>query len=100
VTWGNANCSGPDHTDPPDPVDSLLTLREDAGLSVNTGDCPPLGTTVDVATFSLHILGDVDCSGALNPVDSLKILRFDAGLSVSQEPDCPQIGAPVQIAQT
>jgi hypothetical protein len=55
---------------------------------------------VDVLFAALHILGDVDCSGALNPVDSLKILRFDAGLSVSQEPDCPQIGEEVQIVVT
>jgi hypothetical protein len=78
-------------------VDALLTLREDAGLPVDTGDCPQLGAEVDVFLASLHIWGDVDCSGALTPVDSLKILRFDAGLSVSQEEDCPLMGAQVTI---
>jgi hypothetical protein len=97
TVWGNANCSGPDRKDPPDPVDSLLTLRADAGLSANTGDCPGMGEEVDVLNASLHLWGDVDCSGAVNPVDSLKVLRFDAGLSVSQEEGCPLIGSEVQI---
>ncbi|MEX0684234.1 MAG: right-handed parallel beta-helix repeat-containing protein [Dehalococcoidia bacterium] len=96
VTWGDANCSGT----PPDPVDSLITLRFDAGLSTNTGDCPAMGETVDVLNASLHPWGDVDCGGEVNPVDSLKLLRFDAGLSVSQEPGCPQMGTNVAIAQT
>jgi hypothetical protein len=92
VVWGDANCSGEAN-----PVDSLLTLRADAGLDANTGDCPPLGTEVDVLNASLHIWGDVDCSGSLSPVDSLKILRFDAGLSVAQEADCPAMGAAVTL---
>ena len=92
VAWGDANCSGEAN-----PVDSLLTLRADAGLSVNTGACPPLGTQVEVLLASLHVWGDIDCSGALNPVDSLKILRFDAGLSVAQGGGCPAMGAHVQI---
>jgi hypothetical protein len=92
--WGDANCSGEAN-----PVDSLLTLRADAGLDANTGDCPPLGTEVDVLNASLHLWGDVDCSGALNPVDSLKVLRFDAGLSVAQGEDCPAMGAQVTIVE-
>jgi hypothetical protein len=99
TTWGNANCSGENHGDPADPVDSLLTLRADAGLGANTGDCPELNTEVDVLNASLHLWGDVDCSGALNPVDSLKILRFDAGLSVAQEEDCPIMGAAVTLVE-
>jgi len=96
AVWGNMNdCSGADN--PPDPIDSLLTLRADAGLSTNTGDCPPFGTEVDVLNASLHLWGDVDCSGAVNPVDSLKLLRFDAGLSVAQEEGCPVIGSVVII---
>jgi hypothetical protein len=86
--------------DPADPVDSLLTLRVDAGLDANTGDCPPLNTEVDVLNASLHIWGDVDCSGEMNPVDSLKILRFDAGLSVAQEDGCPGMGAAITIVET
>jgi hypothetical protein len=92
AVWGDANCSGG-----ADPVDSLLTLRHDAGLSTNTGNCPAFGTEVDVAFASLHLWGDVDCNDAVTPVDSLKLLRFDAGLSVAQEPDCPPIGSDVQI---
>ena len=79
-------------------MDSLLTLRFDAGLSTNTGECPDLGDIVDVQNASLHPWGDVDCSGEVNPIDSLKLLRFDAGLSVTQAPNCPEIGSAVNIA--
>ncbi len=104
VTWGDGNCSGS-----ADPVDSLLTLRSDAGLSVNTGDCPAFGTDQQIVNgpasassagplgAPTYLWGDVDCSGAINPIDSLKLLRFDAGLSVSQEAGCPLIGADVSI---
>ncbi|MEX1195092.1 MAG: hypothetical protein WED85_08540 [Dehalococcoidia bacterium] len=95
IPWGDNNCSGP----PPDPVDSLLTLRFDAGLGTNTGDCPPLGEVVEVANASPHPWGDVDCSGEVNPVDSLKLLRFDAGLPVDQPQGCPQLGATVLVAE-
>jgi hypothetical protein len=108
TVWGNANCSGDDKKEPPDPVDSLLTLRSDAGLSTNTGDCPALGTMVTVGpAVARHasaaqdvIWGDVDCSmEAPDPVDSLKILRFDAGLSVAQEAGCPMMGSEIVIAE-
>ena len=78
-------------------MDSLLTLRHDAGLSADTGDCPDMGETVDVSGASLHPWGDVDCSGAVDPIDSLKLLRSDAGLSVTQADGCPEIGSTVQI---
>ncbi len=94
LSWGDHNCSGS-----ADPVDSLLTLRYDAGLSANTGDCPALGTTVDVAFASPHPWGDVDCGGEITPVDSLKLLRYDAGLSVAQEVDCPPIGSEVLVVE-
>jgi hypothetical protein len=90
--WGDNNCSGA-----PDPVDSLLTLRFDAGLNTNTGECPDFGQVVEVADASPHPWGDVDCSGAVNPVDSLKLLRFDAGLSVTQEEGCPLIESGVLV---
>ncbi|MCH8050469.1 MAG: right-handed parallel beta-helix repeat-containing protein [Chloroflexi bacterium] len=92
VTWGDANCSGSVN-----PVDSLLTLRFDAGLGTDTGDCPDFGQVVDVAFASPHAWGDVDCGGDVTPVDSLKLLRHDAGLSVAQEGNCPLIGAEVTI---
>ncbi|MEX0682427.1 MAG: cohesin domain-containing protein [Dehalococcoidia bacterium] len=94
VIWGDNNCSN----EPPDPVDSLLTLRFDAGLPANTGDCPEMGDVVEVASASPHPWGDVDCSGdPPDPVDSLKLLRFDAGLTVTQPADCPEIGDTVTI---
>ncbi|MEX1195412.1 MAG: hypothetical protein WD904_09075 [Dehalococcoidia bacterium] len=93
VVWGNNNCSD----GPPDPVDSLLALRFDAGLSTNTGDCPSMGVVVEVQNASPHPWGDIDCGGDVNPVDSLKLLRFDGGLSVAQEPGCPQLGSEVEV---
>ena len=90
--WGDANCS-----DTSDPIDSLLTLRHDAGLNVSLpAGCPALGTSVDdggTGIATARIWGDVDCSGAVNPIDSLKVLRNDAGLSVSKiDPSCLNIG--------
>jgi len=93
VSWADANCSGP----PPNPVDALLTLRNDAGLPTDTGECPALGTTVDVLFASPHVWGDIDCKDGVTPVDALKILRFDAGLDVTQEAGCPEMGQEVQI---
>lgn len=92
MAWGDANCSGQLN-----PVDSLLTLRHDAGLGIDTGACPAMGTEIDVLNASPHIWGDVDCNAEVTPVDSLKLLRFDAGLSVTQEDGCPGIGAEVAI---
>lgn len=80
-------------------MDSLLTLRFDAGLSANTGDCPNLGEVVEVLNASPHIWGDVDCGGEVTPVDSLKLLRFDAGLPVAQEQGCPGMGTSVMIVE-
>jgi hypothetical protein len=94
LVWGDNNCSGA-----ADPVDSLLTLRHDAGLSTNTGDCPAMAQVVDAQNASPHPWGDVDCGGDVSPVDSLKLLRFDGGLSVDQEEGCPEIGAEVTIAE-
>ncbi len=94
MTWGDANCSGS-----AGPVDSLLTLRYDAGLSANTGDCPDFGQVVEVQSASPHPWGDVDCGGDVTPVDSLKLLRFDAGLSVSQADGCPLIGSDVIVVE-
>ncbi len=86
AVWGDVDCSGE-----PDPIDALLTLRFDAGLSADTGDCPEIGQVIDVQNASPHPWGDVDCGGAVNSIDSLKLLRFDAGLSVARAPDCPEI---------
>ena len=92
VTWGDNNCA-----DGPNPVDGLLALRHDAGLSTNTGDCPEMGEEVDVTGASLHPWGDVDCNGSVDPVDGLKLLRYDAGLDVAQEPECPEVGDIVTV---
>ncbi|MEX1195413.1 MAG: choice-of-anchor L domain-containing protein [Dehalococcoidia bacterium] len=90
--WGDDNCS-----QSPDPVDSLITLRFDAGLDTITNECPEMGDVVEVVNASPHPWGDVDCGGEVNPVDSLKLLRFDAGLNVVQEEGCPEIGSAVEI---
>jgi len=92
--WGDHNCSGS-----VTPVDALLTLRFDAGLSTNTGVCPDFGQVVEVLNASLHLWGDVDCSASISPVDALKVLRFDAGLSSSQAEGCPGMGTSVTIVE-
>ena len=92
ILWGDDNCD-----DSVDPVDSLVTLRFDAGLDVDTGDCPGMGETVEVQNASPHMWGDFDCSRDVSPVDSLKLLRYDAGLDVDQEADCPVPGEPVTV---
>ena len=92
--WGDNNCSGGVN-----PVDSLLVLRDDAGLPTDTGECPDMGQVVEVANASPHPWGDVDCSAAMTPVDSLKILRDDAGLDVSRAAGCPDIGADVTVTE-
>lgn len=94
LTWGDWNCSGE-----ADPVDSLFTLRFDAGLSTNTDNCPDMGAPVDLLIASALTWGDIDCSGAANPIDALKLLRFDAGLSTTKEQGCPDIGSEVLVAQ-
>ena len=94
MAWGDGNCSGS-----ADPIDSLLTLRYDAGLGASTGSCPAFGQVVDVQNASPHIWGDVDCSGEVTPVDSLKLLRFDAGLSASQADGCPLLGSEVTVVE-
>ena len=91
--WGDSDCSGSVN-----PIDSLKTLRSDAGLSVSqTGDCPDIASAVTV-DGTARLWNDVDCGGAVNPVDSLKILRFDAGLSVSREAGCPVMATTVTVS--
>lgn len=94
VVWGNNNCSD----GAPDPVDSLLALRFDGGLSTNTGACPGMGAQVEVTTGSPHLWGDVDCSDSVDPIDSLKLLRYDGGLSNTPVTGCPAIGDEVEIS--
>jgi hypothetical protein len=90
--WGDHNCS-----DLADAIDGLLTLRHDAGMRPDTGDCPEFGDTVTVNGNSVA-WGDVDCSGVIDAIDSLKILRHDAGLAVNQPGGCPQIGTEVALS--
>ena len=85
------NCSGDVN-----PVDGLVTMWWDAGLSVMQPDgCPGPGESVSVADAVAW--GDTDCSGELTPVDALKIQRHDAGFSVVQPAGCPQPGEPVTV---
>ena len=91
--WGDADCIG----GVADPIDSLRTLRHDAGLAVfQLPGCPLLGATTLVDGIQ-RVWGDVNCSGDVNPVDGLLILRYDAGLSVSIPPGCVQIGQEVLV---
>ena len=94
AVWGDNNCSGEAN-----PVDSLITLRFDAGLGADTGECPDMGQIVEVQNASPHPWGDVDCGGDVTPVDSLKLLRHDAGLSVARVDGCPEIGTSVTIVE-
>jgi CSLREA domain-containing protein len=91
LIWGDHDCSGF-----ADPIDSLLTLRHDAGLGTDTGDCPDFGAAVPASGPALT-WGDVDCNGTIDPIDALKLLRHDAGLSVQQEEGCPNIGDGVVV---
>jgi hypothetical protein len=93
VAWGDNNCSGD-----ADSIDALLTLRYDADLPTDTGDCPDIGAEVDVQDASQHPWGDLDCSGAVDSVDALKTLRHDAGLDVSRPGGCPDPGESVTIS--
>jgi hypothetical protein len=88
--WGDANCSAA-----VDPVDSLLTLRHDAGFTVAAQGCPALGQQLSVA--AVQTWGDIDCDTKVDPIDALKLLRYDAGLSVSSGSGCPSIGSTVVV---
>ncbi|HUF54250.1 MAG TPA: right-handed parallel beta-helix repeat-containing protein [Dehalococcoidia bacterium] len=91
--WGDHNCSGA-----ADPVDALLVLRHDAGLTTQTNECPEMGAQVDVTAVAvIRLWGDLDCSGAVDPVDALKGLRFDAALPITQSPGCPDAGQQVIV---
>ena len=91
--WGDSDCNNSVN-----PIDSLKTLRSDAGLSVSqTGDCPDIGSNVTV-DGTPRLWNDVDCNGAVSPIDSLKTLRHDAGLSVSQSPGCPSMATSVTVS--
>ncbi|MCH7808945.1 MAG: PD40 domain-containing protein [Chloroflexi bacterium] len=102
LVWGDDQCDGE-----PNPIDSLITLRWDAGFAVQLNGCPPMDKEIEVLSITPAGLGEgdgdpqnwgnVDCDGQVSPVDSLKILRYDAGLDVAQEQGCPPIGDGVQI---
>ena len=92
LVWGDVNCSGESN-----PIDSLVLLRFDSGLSVGQPPgCPALGHQLTAASAPFT-WGDVDCSGGINPVDALKVLRSDAGLAVSKAPGCPDIGGALPV---
>jgi hypothetical protein len=102
LVWADYQCD-----EEANPIDSLITLRHDAALTVNTLGCPPLGLAIEVLEIGVAGLGEgdgdpqtwgnADCDAQISPVDSLKILRYDAGLSVLQEEGCPPIGAGVTV---
>jgi hypothetical protein len=93
--WGDGDCSGA-----VSPVDSLKTLRTDAGIAPTqtvTG-CPAWGSNVTVNGITVK-WGDIDCSGSVSPVDSLKVLKTDAGVPPAQTvANCPAMGSTVQVS--
>ncbi len=119
VAFGDVDCSGDAGSSPASissidlgisPVDALKILRGDAGLTSDTGECPPLGAATNIranAPSGIGIQGngldlpwgDLDCNGAMTPVDALKTLRFDAALSVSQEAECFEVGSLVTVVE-
>ncbi len=91
--WGDSDCGGT-----VDPVDSLKTLRHDAGLSVpQAAGCPLIASSVTV-DGTARLWNDIDCGGSVDPVDSLKTLRHDAGLSVPQAAGCPPVATTVTVS--
>lgn len=93
LIWADANC-----LNGISPVDSLIVLRADAGLSVLQGSpCAPLG---DVGLFDgiSRTWGDFDCDLSMSPIDSLKILQYDSGFQPIQTGDCPAFGDLVTLS--
>jgi uncharacterized protein YkwD len=68
---GDANCDGT-----VSPIDAILVLRYDAGLSVTGTSCVGGGLNINAA----DIVVDGTPLPKIDPVDSLMILRKDAGL--------------------
>ena len=96
VLWGDDDCNGAVAA-----VDALKNLQEVAGLPYSQTDpCFGLGESVDIqlASATERIWGDVDCDGDLDSVDALAILRKIAAFSVNQQPNCPEIGSSVLVA--
>jgi hypothetical protein len=93
--WGDVNCN-----DSPDPVDSLLVLRFDAGLAVNNpqAGCPATGAFLFIGAQQVR-WGNVDCQAGVNPIDSLKILLADAGSPAPQPALCPELGDTVFVSE-
>ncbi|HEY5624965.1 MAG TPA: hypothetical protein VIT93_00600 [Dehalococcoidia bacterium] len=91
--WGDSDCGGA-----VDPIDSLKTLRYDAGLSVSqAAGCPLIASNVSV-DGTPRLWNDINCGGSVDPIDSLLTLRFDAGLPVSQAAGCPGVATTVTVS--
>ncbi|MCH8815613.1 MAG: PD40 domain-containing protein [Chloroflexi bacterium] len=82
-----------------DPVDALVSLRHNAGFSLNQQPgCPALGGALLAALpagAAPDLFGDVDCDDDVDSVDALKILRSVAAFSVTQNEPCVDIGDPL-----
>ncbi len=98
--WGDVQCDGDI-----DPVDALMILRWDAGLSVTqSSPCPTFGNNV-IAEWpwplylTVEAFADVNCSGSINSTDALAIQRADAGLPYAEWcPPANPIGLLIGIA--
>jgi hypothetical protein len=73
-----------------DATDALQLLRYSAGMPVVQAEpCFDIGHALGSG-----VMGDVNCSGAVNAVDALLILRAAAALAITVPPGCPPIMTP------
>lgn len=56
----------------------------------------PTPTATDVPGVEL-VWADVDCGGGVNSVDALKKLQYVAAIPFNQEPNCPMVGAQLNV---
>lgn len=87
LPWGDLNCSFL-----PDMLDAILVVAHGAGLETDSGHCPDLGDTVDVAGSSPHPWGDVNCDDAVNGTDAIAILSYYSGGADVPTGSCPDVG--------
>jgi hypothetical protein len=93
--WADGDCSGS-----VSPVDSLKTLKTDAGVppTQTVAGCPAWGSNVTVNGITVK-WGDVNCNGSVSPVDSLLVLKTDAGVPPAQTvANCPALGSTVLVS--
>ena len=90
----------PSATPTPTPTGSPLATASPTPTPTATATPGPTETPLPSITLRGREIdwGDDDCSGDADPIDALLTLRFDAGLGRPEEPACPWIGHPVNVA--